>query len=176
MSIGRYERTMIELGTDPDVAGDTVARMRSHGCEHVFWAGANGGRRGHVRASWDVRVATTASAATLAVPAIISLGPIRPGHRELPALQAHPAVLRAESATTTPAEHRGKRPVLGSRFRVTTSVRHEVTHYAFAALAAGQVGATCTAGAGSRAAADAALTTLVELLLQDLDRAGVLTT
>lgn len=170
LGMGQYQNQLASTGTPAETAADIVARLRQHGCEQLFWRTGVGGRRGKVRAFWDVRVAATATPATEAVPEVISLSPLPPpGSTSLPTLDHHPGVLQAYSQSSPERETAWVRKrVLGGLATVRAHAHCDYTHTAFAALAIDHFGSTISLGAPSRTAAESSLAHLVDLVLRDV--------
>ena len=170
LGMREYQAQMVSLGSTADIAAAVVARLRQHGCQQLYWRVATGGRRGRMRAFWDVRVAATDTPAAEAVPDVISLSASPPpGATTLTVLDHHPNVLRAYSQTTPDRQTAWvRKPVLGGLTSVRAHVHNDYTHTAFAALAIDHFGSTINLGAPSRTAAESSLAYLVDLVLRDL--------
>ena len=168
IGLANYHQTMIATGTPEAQARRVVARLHEHGCQQMFWRAASGGRRRHVHAFWDVRVATTTTPASEAVRAVTSMGSPPPGACLHELLTTHPNVLQAYSTTTDPRNITGHQELFGGRITVRVRNHLRFTHHGYAALAADHVGATISVAGASQPAADTALSYLAQLLLRDL--------
>jgi hypothetical protein len=171
MDVAGYRAALVELGTPEHAARDLVGRMREHGATGVLWAGAQGGGRGHIRVAWDVRVAITSSPANEAVPAITgTLG--RPvGAGAVPSLETRRGVLAAYTHGMQPQKIRlpsAQGPRWSRFLGLPAQIHYHFNRVAYAALAVENVGATVSVYADSLPAAEHAMRSLVDVVLQEL--------
>lgn len=180
LDLDAYGRAVEDTGATRPQAEDLVARMRGAGIDRVVWFGAQGGRRGHVRSSWDVRIAVGTEPAVDAVPRITALGGLPLGAT---ALAVEDPVRAATSvvvlqAYTMPVEPEVRRfpASTGGRwartFRVPQQLTDHATSMGYAALACGPVGATVLVRTTSAEVTRSALRRLVHVTATDLRDAG----
>lgn len=171
LDMSGYQSALVEAGIDRAASRDLVARMRANGTSRILWARGEGGRRGHLHAAWDVRVATTAT------PAIDAVGEITGStHRPLGAapvssLEGHQGVLTAYTQRVQPQKVRlpsSAGPTWSRTLRLPSEIRYHYTCAAYAALAVGPVGATVTVMADSVPGAEHRLRSLTEVVLDDI--------
>jgi hypothetical protein len=166
-----YLSALVEGGMDSVVARDLIGRMQAHGATRILWAGAQGGRRGHLHTAWDVRVATTTTSATEAV-AEITGGTHRPvGAAPVASLEGDQRVLaaythRAQSQKVRLPSSAG--PSWSRALRLPAKIHYHYTCVAYAAVAAGNVGATVTVIADSLPSAEHRLRSLTDVVLGDI--------
>ena len=156
---------------------ETIDRMRDAGVDEVFWAAAYGGRRGRLRAAWDVRVAATDGDAAELVSAIVGANG-NPGHlaTELAGVATDPAVVTARCISSQPYSMRldgAARPRLARLLGLPGQVRVDYTHHAYVALGVEAVGATVVTGAVNRGAEAGAAFKLTRIVLRDFERSGL---
>jgi hypothetical protein len=171
MDVPGYKVALVELGMPEHAARDLVGRMHAHGAAGVLWAGAQGGERGHIRVAWDVRVAITTSPASEAVPAITgALG--RPvGAGAVPSLETRHGVLAAYTHGMQPQKIRlpsAQGPRWSRTLGLPAQIHYHFSRLAYAALALENVGATVNVYANSLPAAEHAMRSLVDIVLQDI--------
>jgi hypothetical protein len=166
-----YLSALVEDGMDSVIARDLVGRMQAHGATRILWAGAQGGRRGHLHAAWDVRVATTTTSATEAV-AEITGGTHRPiGAAPVASLEGDQRVLAAYTHRAQPQKVQlpsSAGPSWSRTLRLPAKVHYHHTCVAYAALAAGYVGSTLTVLADSLPSAEHRLRSLTDVVLNDI--------
>lgn len=176
LDLDAYRRAVEDTGATRPQADDLVARMRAAGIDRVVWFGAQGGRRGHARSSWDVRIAVGTEPAVDAVPRITALGGLPLGAVALP---TDDQVLAATSvkllqAYTMPVEPEVRRlpPSAGNRWaralHLPQQVKDHATSIGDAALAHGPIGATVLVRTMSPAITEAALRRLLDVTAADL--------
>ena len=166
-----YAAALVDAGTADHVARDIVDRMRTHGAIGVLWAGAHGGKRGHIRSAWDVRVAVTTSPASEAVPAITGTQGRPVGAVAVPSLETRDGVLAAYTQPIQPRKIRlpsSQGPSWARALHLPAQMRHQYTRVAYAALAVETVGATVNVCADSLPVAEHAMRSLVDIALQDI--------
>jgi hypothetical protein len=171
MDVPGYKVALVELGMAEHAARDLVGRMHAQGAIGVLWAGAQGGERGHIRVAWDVRVAITTSPASEAVPAITgTLG--RPvGAGAVPSLETRHGVLATYTHGMQPQKIRlpsAQGPRWSRALGLPAQIHYHFSRVAYAALAVENVGATVNVYASSLPAAEHAMRSLVDIVLQDI--------
>lgn len=166
-----YAAALVEAGAADHVARDIVDRMQTHGATGVLWAGAQGGRRGHIRSTWDVRVAVTTSQAAEAVPAITGAQGRPVGAGAVLSLEGREGVLAAYTQVIQPQKIRlpsSKGPNWSRALHLPAQMHYHYSRAAYAALAVETVGATVNVFTDSLPVAEHALRSLVDIALQDI--------
>jgi hypothetical protein len=171
LDMSGYLAGLVEAGTDREAARDLVGRMRANGTNRILWARAEGGRRGHLHAAWDVRVATTTTPAMDAVKEITGSTHRPLGAAPVSSLEGHQGVLAAYTLQTQPQKVRlpsSAGPTWSRTLRLPAEIHYHYTCAAYAALAAGSVGATVTVMADSVPGAEHRLRSLTEAVFEDI--------
>lgn len=172
VNLREYQAALVETGTAEHAARDLVGRMASHGATRALWAGACGGKRGHIRVAWDVRVAVTTSPAAESVPAITGAQGRPVGAGAVPSLSARGGVLAAYTQALQPQKVRlpsSYGPNWSRALRLPARMQYHYTCVAYAALAVGTVGATVNVLADSLPAAEHGMRSLVDIVLVDIE-------
>lgn len=166
-----YLSALVEGGMDSVAARDLLGRMQAHGATRILWAGAQGGRRGHLHSAWDVRVATTTTPAADAVAEITGGAHRSVGAEPVAPLEGDPRVLaaythRAQSQKARLPSSAG--PSWSRALRLPAKITYHYRSVAYAALAAGSVGATVTVMADSLPGAEHRLRSVTDVVLNDI--------
>lgn len=171
LSMPSYRDQLIEIGTPEHVARDLVHRLTNCGAREVVWAHGQGGRRGHIRASWDVRVISTATPAADVLRDVVGILQDPLGSEPIAALRDAPDVVTAYSQHVP--EHKLKLP---SRFgpkwsrplHLPAQLQSHVTRTAYIAMAEQGIGATVVVSAERLPAAEHGARMLLEVIRGDL--------
>ena len=167
-----YEQAMMEDGAPPHVAKDITSRLRAEGVRRVLWANAMGGRRGHSRVFWDVRVAATEAPAAEVLPSALALGQRPLGTTPVALLQDEPGVLAAYTQPSQPAKLRlpsAMGPPLGKALRLPARLQLHYTRVGHAAVTHEHLGATINVAGDGLPLVEHALRRLVDIVLDDFD-------
>ena len=178
LDVAGYQRALTELGEPDYVTADMAKRLRAEGASRVLWATAHGGKSGHAHVHWDVRVIRSESPAAEAVARIagVMAGQCPLGTTPVEQLKPLPEVLAAYCAPVEPTKVKlpsSAGPRWARRLGLPVHIRYHFTRAAYAAIAAGHIGATVTVYADSLPSAEHGLRSLVDVVLDDLRHEAV---
>jgi hypothetical protein len=162
LTLEEYAHALIEDGQSDAAAGDMKQRLYENGASRVAWATASGGRRGHLRKTWDVRMIDTESPGVQSLKSVIGVdGDTVPlGARELTTLRGRDGVVQAYTMPIS-----AQKVVLPNRI-IRNRVKLHYSVIAYAALAVANSAATIWAASDDPAEARSALILLTDLMLK----------